>query len=142
MKASGMSSRSPRPRTGPASPSLGSPHLLVLAITLACLLPFLGKPFHIDDPLFIWAAKQITSHPVDFYGFPVNWYGTVMRMADVMQNPPLTSYYLAATAAPFGFQEWAVHFALLVPALLAASGTFALARRFCRRPWLAALAAV
>src|SRR5256885_3714085 len=33
---------------------------LVLA-TIVCLLPFAGKAVHMDDPLFIWAARQMQS---------------------------------------------------------------------------------
>jgi hypothetical protein len=51
--------------------------LAILVVTcLVCLVPFLGKPAHIDDPLFIWTAQQIQRHPLDFFGFSVNWYGT------------------------------------------------------------------
>jgi hypothetical protein len=35
------------------------------------LAPFLAKPFNMDDPLFIWAARQIQAHPLNPYGFPV-----------------------------------------------------------------------
>jgi hypothetical protein len=33
--------------------------LLLAAITIATLLPFVNKAFHVDDPLFIWMAQQI-----------------------------------------------------------------------------------
>ena len=36
-----------------------SARVVVVATTLACLAPFVHKAFHIDDPLFIWSAKQI-----------------------------------------------------------------------------------
>ena len=109
-------------------------------VTIACLAPFAGKPFHIDDPLFLWTAKQIQSHPLDFYGFNVNWYGTEMPMAEVNNNPPLAAYYIALATAVFGWTEIALHLAFLLPACLAAWGTYELARHFCARPLLAALA--
>ncbi len=111
-------------------------------MTLACLLPFVGKAFHSDDPLFVWTARHILGHPLDFYGFTVNWYGFEMPMAEVMKNPPLVAYYLAATAGWLGLREWSVHLALLVPAVAAALGTHALARRFSARPVLAALVGI
>lgn len=111
-------------------------------ITLACLLPFLGKPFHIDDPLFLRAAAQIQRHPADFYGFTMNWLGTPLPMVKDFDNPPLTCYYIALAAAVFGWSEPALHAAFLLPALAAAWGIFALARRFSRRPFLAAVAAL
>ena len=30
---------------------------------VAVFAPFLAKPFNIDDPLFIWVARQIHLHP-------------------------------------------------------------------------------
>ena len=53
-------------------------HSPSLWLVIGCLLllgPFLGKAVHVDDPLFVWAAQQICRHPLDFYGFSVNWYG-------------------------------------------------------------------
>ncbi len=31
--------------------------LFAVLVTVACLLPFIGKAFHIDDPMFLWAAE-------------------------------------------------------------------------------------
>jgi 4-amino-4-deoxy-L-arabinose transferase-like glycosyltransferase len=118
------------------------PLVWVLFITLGCLLPFLDKPFHIDDTLFLRAAGQIQKHPADFYGFTMNWLGTPLPMVKDFDNPPLTSYYIALAAAAVGWSERALHFAFLLPALAAAAGIFVLAGRLCRRPWLAAVSAV
>ena len=115
------------------------PVLLLVALTLLALLPFVGKAFHIDDPLFVWTAKQIQAEPLDPYGFPVNWYGTTMRMPDVTKNPPLASYVIAAVAAPFGFREVPLHLAFLIPALAVVLLTYRLGRRFTARPLLAAM---
>src|SRR5438270_5558613 len=46
---------------------------LLVVVTTAALAPFLNKAFHIDDPLFLWMAQQIAKHPLDPYGFEVNW---------------------------------------------------------------------
>lgn len=114
--------------------------LLVLAgLTVLCLAPFVGKAFHIDDPLFLWAAKQIQANPGNPYGFSVNWYGIAMPMSEVTKNPPLTSYYIAAVAAVAGWSERSLHLAFLLPAIVAIIGTYLLAERMCRRPLLAAL---
>jgi len=114
----------------------------VLIITFGCLLPFVGKPFHIDDPLFLRAAAQIQQHPADFYGFTMNWLGTPLPMVKDFDNPPLTCYYIALVVAVFGWSEPALHLAFLLPALAAAGGIFSLARRFTRHPLWAALSAV
>ena len=106
---------------------------------LAVLAPFLNKAFHIDDPLFLWMAQQISMHPGDPYGFVVNWYVSNQPMFSIMQNPPLSSYYMALMASFLGWSEPAMHGAFLVPAVAAVLGTFFLARRLCNSPLLAAL---
>jgi hypothetical protein len=112
---------------------------LLVLITAAALAPFLNKAFHIDDPLFLWMAQQIAKHPLDPYGFDVNWSSFTQPMSMVMQNPPLCSYYIAAVASVFGWSELALHSAFFFWAVLSVLGTFALARRFSREPFIAAL---
>ena len=114
---------------------------LTLAV-LAVLVPFLARPFNIDEPLFLWTARQIQMHPGNPYGFDVNWYGTAMPMSAVTKNPPLACYYLALAAKIFGWSEAGLHGAFLLPALAAIWGTYRLARRLCHWPLLAALAAL
>jgi 4-amino-4-deoxy-L-arabinose transferase-like glycosyltransferase len=116
--------------------------LILTAVTLTCLVPFSAKAFHIDDTLFLRAARHIQDHPLDFYGFLYNWEGQEAQMVEVMKNPPLASYYIALVAACFGWSELPLHLAFLLPAVAAALGTYRLALLFCSRPLLAALAAV
>lgn len=114
-----------------------------LALTLAVIVvlgPFLAKPFNMDDPLFIWVAKQIQAHPGDPFGFNINWYGGESPMWVATDNPPLTSYYIALAAGVLGWSEPALHFAFLLPALAVVCGTYRLARRYCDWPALAAVA--
>jgi 4-amino-4-deoxy-L-arabinose transferase-like glycosyltransferase len=108
-------------------------------MTAAALAPFLNKAFHIDDPLFIWMAQQIAKHPFDPYGFYVNWSSFRQPMTMVMQNPPLCSYYIAAVASLLGWAEPTLHLAFLFWAAASILGTFAFARRFCRKPLIAAM---
>src|SRR6185437_4287063 len=115
------------------------PHWTLALITVAALLPFLAKPFNIDDPLFVWAAKQIYAHPLDPYGFNVEWGFREFPMSRVTENPPLACYYLALAAGLFGWNEIGLHAAFLLPALAAILGTYQVARRFCKSPEWAAL---
>ena len=116
-----------------------SPALLLTVLVLACLTPFLGKAFHIDDPLFVWTARQIAAHPGNPYDFEVHWYTHPQPMWEVTQNPPLASYYIAAVGAVLGWSEIALHAAFLLPAIVVILGTYFLARRLTRWPLLAAL---
>src|SRR6185295_11905596 len=116
---------------------------VVLAIAVAAVLAvFIGRAVHIDDPLFIWAAQQIRQHPLDPYGFQVNWYGAMSAMPDVTKNPPLVSYYLALVSVVGGWREAWLHIALVVPAIAAALGVFNLARRWTTLPGVAIAASL
>ena len=118
-----------------------APAFLTLA-ALILLLPFLDKAFHIDDPLFVWIAKHIQSHPADPYGFRVNWGIESTGVWSETQNPPLGSYYMALAALLVGWSEKALHLVFLIPTIAAVLGTYALAQRMCRHPVLASLCAV
>lgn len=116
--------------------------LILVALTLACLLPFVGKAFNIDDPMYLWAAEHILAHPLDFYGFAVNWEGYSMPMPVVMKNPPGVSYYIAGASLVTGMGEVGLHIAFLLQAVAVSLGTYFLARRFTSYAVLAALATV
>lgn len=116
--------------------------ILLIIIFLGLILPFIDKPVHIDDPLFLWTARHILDHPVDFYGFTVNWFGQEMPMYEVMQNPPLLSYYLAGVGKLWGWAEVTLHLSLLIPAIFLILGIYALASQFSKQPFWAALAAI
>jgi len=115
-------------------------HMLLLALAcVACLLPFINKAFNIDDPLFIWCAKHIQSHPLDPSGFDVIWSQTAKPMYKETKNPPLACYYLALAGTLGGWSEPVLHLAFLLPAVAVVAGTYQLAQRFCSQPVLAAL---
>jgi 4-amino-4-deoxy-L-arabinose transferase-like glycosyltransferase len=118
----------------------GYSRLLLAAATLVCLLPFIDKALHLDDPLFIWAARQMQTRWWDPYGFDVNWYGWSMPMFEVTKNPPLASAYLALVISIFGESEVWLHVAFFVPAIAAVLGTYSLAQRMSAYPFHAALA--
>jgi 4-amino-4-deoxy-L-arabinose transferase-like glycosyltransferase len=127
----------------PSDSPLQSPlvrDIVILCVTCAALLlPFLGKPAHIDDPMYIWTAQQITAHPLDFYGFSVNWNGHLEPVPVFMMNPPLLPYYLAAASKLVGWSEFALHAAILPLSVLSVVGFYLLACGFCRYPLSAAL---
>jgi uncharacterized membrane protein YhaH (DUF805 family) len=47
--------------------------LPALLLATACLLPFLNKPFLIDDPFFLTMAQQIVRHPAHPTDFTICW---------------------------------------------------------------------
>lgn len=111
--------------------------MILIAATLASLLPFIAKPFNIDDPLFVWTAKRIAQHPLDPYGFSVVWYDSAMPMSRVTKNPPLASYYAAVIGLWTNWSEVALHLAFLIPAVAVVVATYELACEMTGLPLLA-----
>lgn len=116
------------------------PYLTLLAATILCLLPFSGRAFSTDDPLFIWTAQHIIRQPLNPYGFEVNWNKNAAAMSDVTQNPPLAAYYMAGAAKVVGWSERALHLAFLLPTIALVLGVYRLAKRFTGSPGSAAVA--
>jgi 4-amino-4-deoxy-L-arabinose transferase-like glycosyltransferase len=117
-------------------------YFLLTAVTLLCLLPFSGRAFHVDDPLFVWAGQQIAKHPLDPYGFQVVWDNFSEPMSEITKNPPLACYYLAAIGSIAGWSERALHLGFLLPALALVLGTYRLSLRFTKSPLVATAAAL
>lgn len=111
----------------------------VVAAPLFCLLPFVTKAFHVDDPVYIWIARRIVENPLDFYGFHINWYGYDQPVYEMHNSPPLASFYLALFGLMFGWSELAMHLAMLPPAIALGGGTYWLARRTGAPPVLSSL---
>ena len=117
-------------------------YLLLTGITLLCLLPFSGRAFHVDDPLFVWSGQQIAKHPLDPYGFNVVWDFYSEPMSEVTKNPPLACYYAAAIGSIAGWSERALHLGFLLPAVVLVLGVYRLSTRFTRSPLIATMAAL
>jgi 4-amino-4-deoxy-L-arabinose transferase-like glycosyltransferase len=115
-------------------------YLSLALATIACLIPFSGRAFHVDDTLFVRAARQIAAHPLDPYGFEITWDTTPTPMSDVTQNPPLASYYMALVAQIAGWSERTIHLGFILVAVALVLGTYRLASKFTESPWLAAFA--
>jgi 4-amino-4-deoxy-L-arabinose transferase-like glycosyltransferase len=118
------------------------PRVVIGIILLMGLGPFLNKAIHTDDVLFVWTGEWIQKHPLDFFGFQVNWWFSAIPMWVANYNPPLLSYVLAGVASLFGWTEIVLHLTCLVVAFLAALGIYYLAQRWCQRPLLATLIAM
>jgi len=109
--------------------SAGRERALLAALAVLPLLPFLGKAFSIDAPVFLAVAEQILRDPLDPYGFEMVWDPTAPEAHLFNRNPPLLSYYLAPWIAAAGAREWVLHAALLPFPLCAALAFAGIARR-------------
>ncbi len=110
---------------------------LAAAILLA---PFLNKPFHIDDTVFIRQAEQIRKEPLRPYNFGYNWDYQPLSLWSVSQHPPVVCYLIAGFSLVGGFDEWNLHLGFLPIAAGCAALAYSLAARFCKYPMLASVA--
>src|SRR5256885_15226496 len=95
------------------------PQLLAVILWIAVQLPFLSSAFRIDDPYFLAVTRQIYNHPLDPYGFRINWDGTTEWAFKTLANPPLVPAYLAAWHCLFPWNEVSFHLAVLPFSLIA-----------------------
>ena len=109
----------------------------VAVLVAASLAPFAYRACYIDDPLFLWTARQIRVSPAHFYDFKLNWSGLEMHMTDVTCNPPLMAFFPAAASILVGWRELFLHLVCLLPAIAAGLGALRLAEKLCSRPLLA-----
>jgi len=110
--------------------------LLTLAVLLGMVLPFAGKPVHVDDANFLALARGAAVDPWRPHLARINWQGTTERAFDVLSNPPGIAWWLAPLVhAPV----WALHLWMLPWLLLAAWGAWTLGERLAGRPATATL---
>jgi 4-amino-4-deoxy-L-arabinose transferase-like glycosyltransferase len=101
--------------------------ITLVLLTTIIVIPFINKPFHIDDPLFVWTAEHINKNFLDFYSYEINWYGVPSMMHDVMKNPPLISYIYSLLLAGMSINEINTHLIVLMFAILFIIGIYKLA---------------
>ncbi|HEY2857487.1 MAG TPA: hypothetical protein VGJ21_03675 [Terracidiphilus sp.] len=109
-----------------------------LLLAAACLLPFLDKPFNIDDPYFLMMAQQIVRHPAHPMDFSICWNagpgdecrkGYEFASGNAMRGQVAQGYVLAPTVLA-GAREWVAHLTQLVLAWIAIVAMTSLVLRF------------
>jgi len=109
---------------------------LLLALLVGAVgLPFINKPFHMDDRIYLEVADNILERPLYPYDYPAVYEGFEAPDAASHSHLPLTSYYIAFVKLMADTEsEWVFHLAFLIFPLLAAWGMYDLAVRFVRFP--------
>ncbi|MDA8166415.1 MAG: glycosyltransferase family 39 protein [Actinomycetota bacterium] len=113
--------------------------MIVILFTLAVTLPFIAKPFDMDDADFLGFAEAQLQKPLAFELHNYTFFG---QQNAVFQDthPPLISSYLAVLIKAFGSEsEVPLHLAFLVFPLNAAVSMYFMSRRFTRHALLATL---
>jgi hypothetical protein len=113
--------------------------LLIALLAVAIRLPFLNQPVQGDDPYYLYGAEHAQIEPLHPNHARYLFQGDLVDMRG-HPHPPLNSWILGALLAEAGdIREVPFHLAYAVFSLMAALAMYALARRFCDRPLLAAL---
>jgi len=111
-----------------------------LLLATACLLPYLNKPFNIDDPLFLTMARQIVNHPTHPMDFDVCWNITSNLGADcgkayvLAPGNAMMGYVLVPTVLA-GAHEWTAHLTQLALVWIAIVAMASLVLRFGWDRW-------
>lgn len=105
-------------------------------LTAACLVPFLNKAYHIDDPWFLLDARQMLRTPLQPRSYEICWYGndTCGIAAQIGGVPTALMGVALLPVVAAGGAEWLAHTEQILFAALAVVGMAALALRL-GRPW-------
>lgn len=110
--------------------------LLISFLVLLLTLPFINKPFHIDDNVFIYQARHLIKEPLDPYSFDLS---PVRQGMTFISDPPLISYYIAVIIYLFGESEWILHLSYVLFSLLIGILTYFISKKFVRKSLYPAL---
>ena len=113
--------------------------IIVVAFTLLLTLPFIFRPFHMDDAGFLELARARQDNPLAVTLEDYTFFGQENETF-VDTHPPLVSTYQAILIALTGSEsEVVLHLGFLVFPLTAAVSMYFLSRRFTRHALLVTL---
>jgi len=126
------------PETIPLSRSRALRDLAFIFLALiACSIPFLSQPFHMDDNFYMDMARNALKKPLYPNDTPYVFDGFSVQDMGSHSHPPLQTYFLAAVlhfAGEGPGKEWIYHTCDLVYALLAVASMYFLSARLVARP--------
>jgi len=126
------------------------PLVLLGLLVLATSLPFVNKPFHIDDSAFLEIAQNILIHPLDPFQGKVALVDRdlqIFRERGVepntfagMSHPPLVPYFMAAVITiTGGISEWTLHTGAILFLLICVFSAYWIANKFTEHALIATL---
>ena len=109
-----------------------------LLLATLVLLPFFGKPFTIDDTVFLFEARHALADPLHPTAFEMTWRYSPERVSQLVPTGPIMAWLLVPSILAGG-SEWIAHAIQLVMFCLAILATVSLGRRLgFATPWAAA----
>jgi hypothetical protein len=109
---------------------------IIALIVLSTLLPFINKPFNVDDPFYLTAANQLAKDPAHPYSYSINWSGELRNAWVHMEAtfPPLITAYTALVIKTAGQNEIMLHLFFLLFPLAASVSMYFIAKKFTVNP--------
>ncbi len=117
----------------------------ILGLQLLLVLPFVGQPIHLDDPIFVDIGRNVLKTPWHAHDFPYCFDGGCVPDMASHSHPPFVGYWIGLLLRLFGEGprlHITLHLGFLVFPLLFAAGMYRLALRFAGSPPLAAAVAI
>ncbi|RPJ60499.1 MAG: hypothetical protein EHM23_10235 [Acidobacteria bacterium] len=112
----------------------------IALFAIAINIPFVNQAFHMDDGIFLIAAKNVSHNPLFPQDLPVLFEGVSVADLGSTEHPPLTVYFMALCGAIGGFSELGLHLGFLVFPVILGIATHSLAHRFTSHPTMVAIA--
>lgn len=129
-----------------------SEQLSLLIMTLFLFLPFSNKAFHMDSPVTIYGAKQISENFInpslgDYGKYLTKWNKTGLPEKSLFRatpHPPLILIYLSPFIKIFGEQEFVLNFAMYPFYFLSVLFFYLLLKQFFKKDsfWLSIIFAL
>ncbi|MHB9111586.1 MAG: ArnT family glycosyltransferase [Thermoleophilia bacterium] len=118
--------------------SMSTEILTVIVVTLLMTLPFIARPFHMDDATFIELARARQSSPLETVLVDYTFFGQENdHFLDT--HPPFIPSYVALLIWIAGESEIVMHLAFLIFPLIAAISMYFLARSYSSHALLVSL---
>lgn len=80
---------------------------LAALLVLGLVLPFLGRPVHVDEANFLRLAAGARADPWRPHAISINWQGVEQPALEVLSNPPGIAWWLAVL--PADAPAWLLH---------------------------------
>jgi len=116
----------------------GTEVLIVIVFTLLLTVPFVARPFHMDDANFIELARARQTEPLETVLSDYTFFGQQNEYF-LDTHPPLIPSYVALLIKAAGESETVMHLAFLIFPLIAAVSMYCLARKYTSNAMLVAL---
>ncbi|MBI5870778.1 MAG: glycosyltransferase family 39 protein [Actinobacteria bacterium] len=112
--------------------------LIVIAVTTLMMLPFIARPFHMDDATFIELARARQGNAMETVLTDYTFFGQENeKFLDT--HPPFVPSYIALVIVIAGESEIILHLAFLIFPLIATVSMYFLARSYSRHALLVSL---